>query len=180
MQALLEYLDTASIPSQDRPNVSSTPVRSITLGMVNKRQNGYGISAATTVDKLRLLQLLIGVANDSGIAGNGPECFTSTCLNVDFPCNLHTDSHNSGPSWIVGGGDFNGGSLFVEKDVDDVREEKCSIEHANSQVEGVSVDIKNSWCKFDGSYRHMTLPYDGFRASVIFSLCPSANVTSKN
>ena len=128
MQALLDYLDTASIPSQDRPNVSSTPVRSITLGMVNKRQSGYGISAATTLDKLRLLQLLISVANDLGVVGNGPECFASMCLNVNFASQLHTDSNNADiPSWIVGGGDFNGGSLFVEKDVDDVREENMSI-----------------------------------------------------
>ena len=113
MQALLDYLDsdTANIPSQDRPNVSSTPVRSITLGMVNKRQNGYGISAATTVDKLRLLQLLIGVANDSGIAGSAPEWYTSVCLNVDFASKLYTDSHNDGDSWIVTIGEHTGGDF---------------------------------------------------------------------
>ena len=150
MQALLDYLDTANIPSQDRPNVSSTPVRSITLGMVNKRQNGYGISAATTLDKLRLLQLLIGVANDLGVVGNGPECFTSMCLNVNFASQLHTDSNNADiPSWIVAGGEFNGGALFVEKDgCADIREERSSVEYAGSQIIGVAVSVQNHWYQF--------------------------------
>ena len=173
MQALLDYLDTANIPSNDRPNVSSTPVRSMTVGMVNKRQAGYGTSVATTSDRLRLLQLLVGVANDSGIVGNGPACFTSICLNVDFVSEVHTDSHNSGPSWIVAGGDFNGGSLFVEKDVDECREERNSIEYAGSPIDGVSVEIKNSWYEFDGSCRHCTLPYSGFRVSVVYFNVPT-------
>ena len=168
MEALLEYVKTASLPLNDRPNVSSTPVKSLTLGMVNKRADGYGISAATTVDKLRLLQLLIGVANDSEISGNGPECFTSICLNVDFASEVHTDSHNSGSSWIVAGGEYTGGGLFVEKVCADDREEPCSMEHAGSRIDGVSVDIKNSWYKFEGSSRHCTLPYCGYRVSVVF------------
>ena len=168
MEALLEYVKTASLPLNDRPNVSSTPVKSLTLGMVNKRADGYGISAATTVDKLRLLQLLIGVANDSEISGNGPECFTSICLNVDFASEVHTDSHNSGSSWIVAGGEYTGGGLFVEKVCADDREEPCSMEHAGSRIDGVSVDIKNSWYKFEGSSRHCTLPYCGHRVSVVF------------
>ena len=174
MQKLLEHLRTTSIPFSDRQNVSSLPVRSMTLGMLNKRQAGYGISVATTSDRLRLLQLLIGVANDSGIAGNGPECFTSMCLNVDFASEVHTDSHNSGHSWIVAGGDFNGGGLFVEKDVDERREERSSIEYAGSPIDGVSVDIKNSWYKFDGSNRHCTLPYSGNRVTVVFFSVPAA------
>ena len=171
MEALLEYVKTASLPLNDRPNVSSTAVKSLTLGMVNKRADGYGLSAATTVDKLRLLQLLICVANDSEISGNGPECFTSICLNVDFASEVHTDSHNSGSSWIVAGGEYTGGGLFVEKvcaHTDDDREEPCSMEHAGSRFDGVSVDIKNSWYKFEGSNRHCALPYSGYRVSVVF------------
>ena len=56
MDTLLDYVKTASLPLNDRPNVSSAPVKSLTLGMVNKRAGGYGISSATTSDKMRLLQ----------------------------------------------------------------------------------------------------------------------------
>ena len=173
MQALLDYLETASIPLNDRPNVSNQPaVRSITIGMVNKRQAGYGISSATTADRLRLLQLLVGVANDSGFTGDSPECFTSICLNVDFASEVHTDSHNSGPSWIVAGGEYSGGRLFIERDDD--QEDQCSIEYAGSHINGVAVDIKNSWYKFNGSNRHGTLPYSGYRVSVVFFSVPAA------
>ena len=174
MQALLDYLKTAAIPRTDRPNVSDQPVQSITLGMVNKRQNGYGISAAATVDKLRVLQLLVDLANDPAIAGSGPECYTSICLNVNFGCALHTDSHNSGDSWIVAIGEHAGGQLFVEKAADEHREEKCSIEHAGSQVEGVSVDVRGHWYRFEGSKRrHMTLPYTGHRVSIVYFCVPT-------
>ena len=71
MDALLEYLEIAFIPSTERANVSRIPVRSVTLGMVNLRQHGYGISAATTLGKLRLLKLLVDVARDPKIEGGG-------------------------------------------------------------------------------------------------------------
>ena len=69
MQALLDYLQTASIPRSERPNVCSSPVRSLTLGLVSQRSRGYGIAAATTLDQLRLVQLLVGLANDPAIEG---------------------------------------------------------------------------------------------------------------
>ena len=145
MQALIDYLQTAPIPRNERPNVNELPIRSITVGLVNQRQNGYGISTATTFDKLRLLRSLVNLVNDPAIAGNAPDCYTSICLNVDFASNLHTDSYNYGGSFIVALGDFTGGELFVEKDADESREERCSIEHANSQVKGVSVDVKGAF-----------------------------------
>ena len=116
MDALLDYVKTASLPLNDRPNVSSAPVRSLTLGMVNKRVSGYGISAATTLDKMRLLQLLVGLTRDTTIAGVAPLVYTSICCNVDFACDLHTDSHNSCDyeSSIVAIGEFSGGELFLE------------------------------------------------------------------
>ena len=74
MDALLEFLMDASIPLADRANVSAQPVRSVTLGMVNQRQHGYGISSATTLGKLRLLKLLVDVARDPNIEGGSAKC----------------------------------------------------------------------------------------------------------
>ena len=116
MDALLEFLRDAPVPFAERRNVSRNPVRSTILGLVNLRSHGYGISAATTLGKLRLLKLLVNVARDPAIEGNPPEAFTSICLNVDFASAVHTDSHNVGRSWIVAMGEHEGGKLFVERE----------------------------------------------------------------
>ena len=101
MQALLEYVQTTGspIPPTDRPNVSKTAVRSITLGMVNKRP-AYGIANATTHDNFALLKRVLALVEDTGISGEAPPQFTSICVNVDFGCALHTDRFNEGPSTI--------------------------------------------------------------------------------
>ena len=172
MQALLDYLQTASIPRSERPNVCSSPVRSLTLGLVSQRNRGYGVAGATTLDQMRLLQLLFGLANDPAIDGTPPDYYTSICLNVDFACDLHTDSHNSGASHIVAFGSHTGGDLFVEKDVDDGRERPCAFQHGNTNVQGISVGVKRHWYRFDGSRRHCTLPYIGFRCSAVYFSVP--------
>ena len=88
MEALTGYVKAAPLPLNSRPNVSNTDVKSLTLGIVNRRAGGYGISAATAVDKLRL-------TNEPAIAGVAPLAYTSMCCNVDFACELHRDSHKS-------------------------------------------------------------------------------------
>jgi hypothetical protein len=76
MQALLTHLAACPLPYSDRPNVSTQPVQSITLGLVNQRQAGYGLSAATTMGRLQLLKLLVALVDDAAIAGSAPVCFT--------------------------------------------------------------------------------------------------------
>ena len=85
-------------------------MQSITLGMVNQRP-AYGIAASTTLDKFRLLRLLVDLPSEAAIAGSAPEWYTSVCLNVDFASKLHTDSHNDGDSWIVTIGEHTGGDF---------------------------------------------------------------------
>ena len=95
MEAFLEYVNAAPLPLNSKPNVSNTDVKSLTLGIVNRRAGGYGISAATALEKFRLLQLLVGLAREPAIAGVAPLAYTSSCCNVDFACELHRDSHKS-------------------------------------------------------------------------------------
>ena len=168
METLPDSVKTASLPLNDRPNVSSAPVKSLTLGMVNKRAGGYGISSATTSDKMRLLQLLVGLTRDKTIAGVAPLVYTSICCNVDFACELHTDSHNSCDykSSIVAIGEFSGGELFLEVSQDS----DADCEHPG--VRGVALDVKHHWRQFDGTKKHGTLPYPGFRVSVVFFSSP--------
>ncbi len=95
MEALTGYVKAASLPLNSRPHVSNTDVKSLTLGIVNRRAGGYGISAATALDKFRLLQLLVGLTREPAIAGVAPLAYTSICCNADFACELHRDSPKS-------------------------------------------------------------------------------------
>ena len=95
MEAFTGYVKAAPLALNSRPNVSNTDVKSLTLGIVNRRAGGYGISAATALEKFRLLQLLVGLAREPAIAGVAPLAYTSICCNVDFACELHRDSHKS-------------------------------------------------------------------------------------
>ena len=132
MDSLLEYARKAPLPSCERHNACDRAIKRIMLGLANKRAGGYGISAATTFDKLRLL-LLVGLASDSEIVGEPPHAYTSICLNVGVACQLHTDSHNAGMSTSVAiGDDLTGGELRFEKEAAPEREAGYIIEHAGS------------------------------------------------
>ena len=170
MNALIAYLSTRPLPTTSRPNVSSGPVQSITLGMVNARQSSVcQISEATTYDRFDLLRLLLALLRDPDLRGRAPTQFTSICCNFDYACVLHTDKYNCGCSHIIAGGDYHGGEFFLEGGDG----ETVAIEHQDCQVQGTSVDIKNSWFAFDGKRRHMTMPYcNGRRVSVVFFSVP--------
>ena len=175
MQTLLEYVRTTGspIPPTDRPNVSKSAVRSITLGMVNQRP-AYGIANATTHDNFALLKRVIALLEDTGISGGAPPQFTSACVNVDFGCALHTDRFNEGPSTMCALGPFVGGELFVAKSQDREGEQPHTAELDGVGHEGVRVDVHDSWYTFDGAaLPHMTLPYIGFRLSVVFFSVPA-------
>ena len=58
MEALMGYVKAASLPFNSRFNVSNTDVKSLTLGIVNRRAGGYGITAATALHKFWLRTLV--------------------------------------------------------------------------------------------------------------------------
>ena len=85
MEALTGYVEAASLPRNSRTNVSNTDVKSLTLGMANRRAGGYGITAATALPKLRLRTL---VAEARGL----PECSLCTrCLPEGSWCSFLDD-----------------------------------------------------------------------------------------
>ncbi len=106
MDELLQYLAGVDLPSSERPNVSERREKTLTVGIVNKRSGGYGISASTTYDNFALLNILTKLPEDASIEGESPPCYTSICLNDDFACLLHRDQHNFGKSWIVATGSY--------------------------------------------------------------------------
>ena len=170
MNDLIEYLSTRALPTTSRPNVSPTPVQSITLGMVNVRQSSVcQIGEATTHDRFHLLRRLLALLQDPDLTGQRPTNFTSICCNVDYACALHTDKYNSGCSHIIAGGDYRGGEFFLEGG----EGEAVTIQHEGCQLQGAAVDIRHAWCVFDGKQRHMTMPYsNGRRVSVVFFSVP--------
>ena len=68
-------------------------------------------------------------------------------VNKNQQCAPHKDSHNEGPSLIIGLGDYTGGELFTK---------------------GEAIDIRNKFVSFDGRITHETLPFEGERYSLVF------------
>ena len=117
METLVSHVQEYGIRRTLRSNVSSLPVQSVTLGIVNQRAEGFGISAATYEDKFGLLRLAHAVASDPQLEGEPPICYTSICINYNYASILHVDKYNEGMSQIVAGGDFRGGECFVMQGV---------------------------------------------------------------
>ena len=114
MDALVDFVREATLPKTVRANVSEERITSLTVGAVDQRSHhGVGVSGATLLHHGYLTRLLHAVAKDASLLGEAPPCYTSVCLNVDFPpAALHRDAHNDneGPSYIVGGGAYEGGA----------------------------------------------------------------------
>ena len=74
--------------------------------------------------------------------------FTSIQLNHNFASALHVDDYNSGPSYIVGLGTYEGGELWT-------------LEHG-------PLNCHHSFCHYDGTEPHATLPFTGERYTLVF------------
>ena len=122
MDALVAYINEHGSRTSLRSNVCSTPVSTVTLGIVNKRGEGFGISVATFEDHFELLRLGHAVAADRKLEGQAPMFYTSICINANFGSVLHVDRHNEGVSHIVAGGNYSGGELFVMQEGGDGQE----------------------------------------------------------
>lgn len=80
--------------------------------------------------------------------------FTSIQFNKNHRAAKHTDSKNTGVSYIVGLGDYTGGELII-------------YDAAGNNP--VKKNIKNRFYKFDGSkYPHETSPFKGERYTLVF------------
>ena len=64
MEALVSHVQEHGVRTTLRSNVSNTPVPSVTLGIVNKRCEGFGLSCTTHEDKFELLRLAHAVVSD--------------------------------------------------------------------------------------------------------------------
>ena len=185
MDALVEFLGRAALPLNVRPNVARDKVHSVTLGAVDGRARGYAVSAATTLHRGELLRLLHGVARDGGLQGEGPGCYTSVCVNVGFACALHVDGRNEGPSFLVAGGEYTGGALFIEGDGADgyTAQEDVALGSrsvcAGTVLKGKDHDVRRRWVRFDGSRAHAVRPFSGDGVSVVCFHVPHEKLTAR-
>ena len=171
MESLLDFVRGAALPKTVRANVCGEErITSVTMGAVDQRSQGVGVSGATLLHHGYLTKLLHAVAKDASLAGEAPPCYTSICLNVDFRAGPHKDSNNEGRSFIVAGGDYHGGELVVE-DVGGTLYDELP-------ARGVEHDIRGRWFAFDGSILHVVRPYVGFRVSVVFFCLPSRRIST--
>ena len=161
-----------------RANVSDTPIRSTTVGLVNVRQQRTAaLSRFAAKNDFDLVRLVLGLLRDTRIRGEPPSAFTSFAVNVDAPMKLHRDGKNDGPSYVVAIGPFQGGELFVESPPSgrDHEQECRYAAESGGTVSGTKVDLKNRWYRFDGAKtRHAVLPFTGgTRVSFVFFSVPS-------
>ena len=75
--------------------------------------------------------------------------FTAITINKNFLCKPHVDGNNTGNSYIIGLGDYEGGEL---------------------NVNGTKYDIHNKFLLFDGKVIHWTEPFVGTRYTLVYYL----------
>lgn len=161
-QATAAALDRVSVSwaSQCRPNVqrAGEQVRGVCYGVVWARARGPCVSAQT-IRNPEVVKMLTKLARDALPAVT----FSSIQVNKSYAAALHLDANNEGESHIVGVGDFEGGELWVHRQVySDVPWEP--------RVGGVAetLDVRSSFATFDGNMPHCTLPFTGTRYSIIY------------
>ena len=138
---ILEYIRKRPIEvNKYRPSVGIG--RSQTWGIVNRRCLPPDISRQSWRHPY-LHKLLMDFA-----AKHVPVPFTSIQVNENLACAEHVDKGNVGQSFIVGFGDYEGGSL---------------------NVEGYSHNIQYRGFLFDGSkQKHKTEPFRGNRFTIVY------------
>jgi hypothetical protein len=80
--------------------------------------------------------------------------YTHITLNKNLHCKRHTDGGNAGPSYIIGLGNYTGGSLQIE-----------SADGAKMQQQ----DLHSTFVLFNGKTQpHETLPFTGDRYTLVY------------
>jgi hypothetical protein len=126
------------------PEDEATGVRSACVGLVGARSHGV-VASQFARTRPSLTRELVRFGRHFLPASFK---FTSIQLNHNFASALHVDDYNSGPSYIVGLGTYAGGELWT-------------LEHG-------PLDCHHSFCHYDGTEPHATLPFKGERYTLVF------------
>jgi len=156
LQQTLTTLSLAHFPHSDtRKNVMREGVESLetmTLGLVNARQNGVVQSALTKTNR-PLFNLLKEFLWKHTSTEDPRFAFTSITVSKNVCTGPHTDTDNIGPSWTISLGDFTAGELVCD---------------SVKGIGGVKENTHNRWVKFDGTREHWTSPFTGTRYCLVY------------
>jgi len=158
------------------PSTTRKWVYSDTLGAIQRRTGGYGITPPTRryPGVAKLLNRWLLDNRPQGIS----EDFVCTSININanYGARTHRDGNNVGPSAIRAFGDFKGGELWYW-DKDDRKTKPEQLQNKTAR----KLNIKKATAVFDGNFAHSVEKFEGERISVVFFSCRNHNkVGSKN
>jgi len=145
-------------------------VYSDTLGAIQRRTGGYGVTPPT-----KRYPFVAKVLNQ-WLRDNRPSLLssnfvcTSININANYGARTHRDGNNIGPSAIRAFGEFTGGELWYWPG-DDRKAKVESLTHKQAK----KLDIKKKTAVFDGTKAHEVEPFEGERISVVFFSCRHHN-----
>ena len=158
---VLDLLRNLDFPTTQRPNVlrgGHTGYKGFVLGRVTSwagkgEKAGYRKIQSAKTKEPKYKELLKETRKFMKL--KDPKFkFSSIQFNKNHRSAKHTDSKNTGVSYIVGLGDYTGGELMV---------------YDEGGKNPVKKNIKNRFYKFNGSiYPHETAPFKGERYSLVF------------
>jgi len=158
---VLDLLRNLDFPTTQRPNVlrkGQTGYKGFVLGRVTSwagkgEKAGYRKIQSEKSKQPKYKELLKETRKFMKL--KDPKFkFSSIQFNKNHRSAKHTDSKNTGASYIVGLGDYTGGELIV---------------YDEAGKNPVKKNIKNRFYKFNGSlYPHETSPFKGERYSLVF------------
>lgn len=143
---VLEALEYISIPKTLRKNTKlheKDQKYGMCLGAI--KTYGFGVRASmNTISRPNITNLLSQFMKQSKPSFK----FTSIQVNKNYLSALHVDSNNMGPSYIIGFGNYQGGSVWQQ---------------------GMGAcDVKNQFVDMDGNVPHATLPFAGTRYTLVY------------
>lgn len=176
-KAVLRALQRMSWPelTAKRRNISHVPVKSFTLGYIRQRSKaGFTKEFCTRPRLLQLCMQLLKSAKQNGEVDQHFEC-SAIQVNGSHASMLHTDANNDGDSYAIAiGDDFTGGRLFVADDTGPAQMKVqrkmrgCPKLKPGHIIKGRTVNIKNTFERFNGQRPHAVMPFRGQRFSLIF------------
>eukprot|EP00405_Crypthecodinium_cohnii_P016723 CAMPEP_0206449376 /NCGR_PEP_ID=MMETSP0324_2-20121206/18052_1 /ASSEMBLY_ACC=CAM_ASM_000836 /TAXON_ID=2866 /ORGANISM="Crypthecodinium cohnii, Strain Seligo" /LENGTH=449 /DNA_ID=CAMNT_0053918741 /DNA_START=67 /DNA_END=1417 /DNA_ORIENTATION=- len=145
-------------------------VYSDTLGAIQRRTGGYGVTPPTKryPNVAKLLNQYLADNRPEGL----DEDFVCSSININanYGARIHRDGNNIGPSAIRAFGDFKGGELWYwDKD-----DRKAKLEDL-PRSQARKMNLKKKTLIFDGTLAHSVDPFEGERISVVWFSCRHHN-----
>lgn len=139
-----QMLKNIEIPRSRRKAISDEPVRTVTLGQVNRPYHKFKGYSKFTEQHPQLWKAIQDMADYL----DPKHRYTSVTINHNVSCKPHKDRRNDGTTMIIALGDHEGGELCID---------------------GIDYDINHKTHYFNGYlHEHYNKPFTGDRWSLMF------------